>query len=118
MVGTYGVAKVLMSPAFARWLYTLPKTVAGIPRDVAVQRGLVSLGQALATGGQQHTPGQPVTRPKEPKVSDRIGAARRVGELSTQIYEAKRRGDLDEAQTLMRELASAQAEYNRLKVAA
>lgn len=110
--GAYGLSKLLMSPGFARWLYRLPKDIAGAPsEDVAIQRGAAALQQQIMNPDPTHTPGQPPTRQPEPRVSDRIGAARKVGELSTQVYEAKRRGDLGEAQKLMRKLASAQADY-------
>jgi hypothetical protein len=114
LTGGYGVAKLLMSPGFARWLYQLPKAVAGAPsEEIALQRGATLLGQTMMQPNPQHTPGQPPSKAPEPRVSDRIGAARKVGELSTKVYEAKRRGDLDEAQKLMRRLAEAQTDFHR-----
>lgn len=52
-----------------------------------------------------------------PKVADRMKAARKVGEISSQLYAAKRKGDLGEVQKLTADLSSAQAAYNSLRPA-
>jgi hypothetical protein len=44
-----------------------------------------------------------------------MAAAREVGRISTDLYSAKRRGDLSEVQRLQPELTAARRKYDELK---
>jgi hypothetical protein len=57
-----------------------------------------------------------MARPPSPetRAKDRLNAARKVGEISSDLAKAKRISDLGEVQKQLRKLAAAQAEYRRL----
>jgi hypothetical protein len=48
------------------------------------------------------------------KPADRMKAARKLGEIKTNLYQAKRKGDLAEVQKLNEQLASAVADYRKV----
>jgi len=53
--GSYGASKLLMSPAFARWLYKAPSLVGSTPSPAGASAALVSLGNALTGDKKQGT---------------------------------------------------------------
>jgi hypothetical protein len=72
--GGYGVAKLLMSPGFTRWLYRLPDVVATSPSgDVVGQRASALLAEMM------NRPGDNYAEPESSQPSSASSAARAMG---------------------------------------
>ena len=72
-----------------------------------VGRGMKALGEPLAPGVGRTE----VERRKQPSMEFRLKAAQKVGSIQTDLYNAKRRGDMADVAEKMKDLAAAQADY-------
>ena len=82
----------------------------------AMMRGGAGIGRGIKQTAPLTSPaaGRPAGSEGQ-KVADRMNASRKVGEIQTKLYSAKRKGDLDEVQKLTRDLSGAQADYKALQ---
>ena len=77
LAGAYGVAKLLMSPGFTRWLYRLPEIVKtpGPPQQIRAN-AMTALAASLATQHQQKPQeARRVAPGTTPGLADRLGLA-------------------------------------------
>lgn len=74
--GGYGVAKLLMSPGFTRWLYRLPQVVATSPSgDVLGQRASALLIEMMNRPGDNHVESKPTQPRGAPNAASAMGLA-------------------------------------------
>lgn len=100
---------------------------AGIGSAAAIGAPVVAYGGLKAASAIGRAPGAAVGRtaglagraaaPEAAKVADRMKAARKVGQISTELYQAKRRGDLSEVKSLTEKLSEAQGDYAKMRPA-
>jgi hypothetical protein len=82
----------------------------------AVRGGVYPAGRAIKGSAPLTAPlaGRAAAEATQSKAADRMKAARKVGDIQRDLYAAKRRGDLAEAQKLTGDLAEAHGEYRKI----